>query len=201
MPDSVSGSADASDAAWATLVLPLPAERVVEFLQDTELLLRINPCLEFDRLRAIPDGAWHIAGRNESNGRTFETEVRRAPSGGADFVLGYADGIKRETRFALAPDAQGTQLKITETYATPAGEELAQRLAEVDRSLVPWAAALRVQLLRRARWGGVPGYRWLMERFWLGMPPRQRRVAWLIVWTTALEFLVFLAVLAVYLAA
>lgn len=184
-----------------TLALPLPPDEVARQLRNLDFVLRTNPCLDFERLLAMPGDSWRIAGYNESNERRFDTVVRRVPGDAAGFALRYEAGIKRETRFALAPDPNGSVLTITEVYATPAGEGREERLAEIDRSLVPWAAALRTHLLRRARWGGLPGYRWLAERFWLGMPPRQRRVAWLIMWATALEFLVFLGVLAAYVAA
>ncbi len=44
----------------------------------------------------------------------------------------------------------------------------------------------------------IATYNWYRERFWLKMPPRQRRIARLIIWTTALEFVVFLFVFVIY---
>ncbi len=198
-------SARADDAAWVSLSLPLAPQALQEMLCDVEVLLRVNPCLEFERLERMPGGRLELAGRNDSNHQAFATGVDYAArSDGRGFVLRYDSGIKRETHFEIAPaldtDPSGSVLTITEVYDTPPQAERERRLAEVDRSLVPWAAALRAYLLQRARWGTWPAYRWLNERFWLGMPPRQRRVARLIIWTTLLEFAVFLAALAVYVA-
>lgn len=194
-------SAAEDDAAWVRLTLPIPAKAVTGFLLDIALVLRINPCIEFDHLARRVDGRWHLAGRNDSNAQSFDIE--------ADFIvdaerkvfeLRYDSGIKRSTRFEVLLDPAGCILVITESYRTPDKDEQERVLDEVDRSLTPWAAALRAHLLRRVRWRGLPGYGWLAERFWFGMPPRQRRVAWLIIWTTLLEFVVFLAALAIYVA-
>lgn len=188
-----------NDAAWVKLALPLSVRALNDFLQDVERLLRINPCLEFDRLIRSPDGTLMVAGKNESNDQCFDFRVALVPRlAGDGFVLSYDGGIKRESRFEIAPESGGSLLTITEVYDTPKTEDQERRLQEVDRSLVAWASALRKHLLRRQRWGSIPGYAWLVERFWLGMPPRQRRVAWLIIWTTALEFIAFIAVLAVF---
>jgi hypothetical protein len=189
------------DAAWVKLALPIPVVALNEFVLDVERLLRINPCIEFERLARNPDGAWRLEGRNESNEQAIATAVRvLADPDHRGLALFYDSGLKRETRLEIEAAPDGAVLTITEVYDTPAPEERESRLPEVDRSLMPWAAALRRHLLRRQRWGRLPGYRWLVERFWLGMPPRQRRVARLIIWTTLLEFVVFLAVMAIYVA-
>jgi hypothetical protein len=203
MAEELSASAD--DAAWVSLSLTLAPQALQDMLCDVKVLLRVNPCLEFERLEQMPGGRLELAGRNDSNHQAFATGAcYAARKDGRGFVLRYDSGIKRETHFEIAPaldtDPGGSVLTITEVYDTPAEAERERRLAEVDRSLVPWAAALRAHLLHHARWGNWPGYRWLVERFWLGMPPRQRRVARLIIWTTLLEFVVFVAVLAVYVA-
>jgi hypothetical protein len=187
------------DAAWVKLAAPVAPADLQEFLQDIELVLRVNPRIEFTSLTRMPAGLLHLVGHNDSNNQSFDITAEFAAStDGNGFVMRYQTGIKRETRFEIAPDAHGAVLTITEIYDTPGEEERARRLTEVDRSLVPWAAALRAHLLRKARWGNLPGYTWLVERFWLGMPPRQRRVARMIIWATLLEFVVFLAVLAFY---
>jgi hypothetical protein len=191
----------ARDAAWTSVELAVAPAAVGRLLRDPRLLLRLNPCLEIEYLEHLADGRLRFAARNESNGCRVAAEVAVAITPAADgLVLDYSDGIKRETRLQVAPTAGGARLELTETYSPPA-DDGAVAPAEVDRSLLPWTAALRRHLERDARFGGIPGYRWLAESFWLSMSPRQRRVAWLIVWTTALEFAVFLAVLAIYLAA
>ncbi len=189
------------DAAWARMDLPLTPEEVRGFLANIELVLRINPCIEFERLLLMPSGFLRIAGRNDSNNQDFDTAAQFVTDEiGMDLVLRYDSGIKRETRFAVVPGPHGSVLAITEVYDTPPSDERKRRLLEVDRSLVPWAAGLRKHLLHRERWQWIPGYKWFMQCFWLGMPPRQRRLVRLIAWTTLLEFVVFLVVLAAYLA-
>ena len=69
---------------------------------------------------------------------------------------------------------------------------------EVDRSLVPWLAAIRGHVAGLARYGWLPGYHWWAGRFMLGMRPRQRRIARMIVWISLLEFVVFLFVAAIF---
>ncbi|MBI5107385.1 MAG: hypothetical protein HZA62_01430 [Rhodocyclales bacterium] len=188
-----------ADSAWASVDLAVAPQTVSALLDDPILLLRLNPCLEFRCLERLPDGGLKFDAHNESNACRLETDVRvlRDP-GGAELTLLYSRGIKRATRLRLEPVPAGTRLSITESYATPDAQDAAHGLAAVDRSLVPWTAALRRHLERSARHGWIPGYRWWSTRFWPSMTPGQRRVTWLITWTTAVEFLVFLAVLAVY---
>lgn len=190
-----------SDAAWTAVDLKVPPDVVFALVGDPALVLRLNPCLEFDHLDAGPGGVLRIAAQNESNGRRLDTEARFvADPERRSATLRYARGLKRETRFAVTPVGGGARLTITEVYAPPA-EAPTEVAGEVDRSLLPWTAALRRHLERAARYGRLPGYAWLASRFWPSMAPRQRRVAWLIIWTTAVEFLFFLGVLAVYVAA
>lgn len=193
--------APAADAAWASVEVGTAPDKAHELLADPVLLLRLNPCLDFERIEHGPDGRLHLAARNESNGGRIETGAAVIRNGApGEITLRYGDGIKRETRILVEPCAAGVRLSITETYAAP-NAEAEPDPAQVDRSLVHWTAAIRRHLEREARFGQVPGYRWLSRRFWPSMSPGQRRVAWLLVWTTAVEFLVFLAVIAVYLAA
>lgn len=188
------------DAAWATVELAVAPAVILRLLEKPELLLRLNPCMEFERLERLSDGRLSIAVFNESNGFRIATDVTticRPES--PQLVLRYSAGIKRETRFQVEASAGASRLTITEVYSAPAAGDAPP--AEVDRSLLSWTAALRRHLVRNIRYGRIPGYTWLAESFWLSMPPRHRRIAWLITWTTAAEFAVFIAVLAVYLAA
>lgn len=187
------------DAAWAGVELDVPAPTVQRLLRDPTLLLRLNPCLEFDSLQRLADGTFRIAAANESNGGRIDTDAAcTIDAAGTELVLSYTTGLKRETRIRVENVDSGSRLSVTELYSVPPnGPAMAPE--QVDRSLLPWMAALRRHVRRDRRFGWIPGYRRLAEGFWLSMPPRQRRVAWLIIWTTALEFAVFVAVLAVYL--
>lgn len=188
------------DNAWVKAEMPLAPAALLEFLRDGERLLRLNPWLEIDHYAPLAPDRHALAGRNTANEQALDCTVAIAEEAAA-LTLRYDAGIKRETRFEIEAAAQGSILTITETYA-PAGEEDREhRLAQIDRSLVPWAAALRKHLLRRARWGVLPGYRRLVEGFWLGMQPRQRRIVRMILWITLAEFVVFLLVVAIWVSA
>lgn len=196
---SAPAPAAGEDAAWVKVEMPLPPPALHAFLADIERLFRINPWLEIDRFERRPDGGFGLAGRNLSNEQPLDATVRLSQSvPGRSLTLRYDGGIKRETRCEIEPAAAGSVLTITETYDTPPPEQREARLKEVDRSLVPWAAALRAFLLHGARWGWLPGYRLYMRRVWLPMTPKQRRITRLIVWTTVIEFVVFLFVFAIF---
>lgn len=194
-----------SDAAWATVEISAPPRIVSDLLEDPMLLLRLNPCLEFERLERLEPAsgmAMHMAVRNESNGCRVDTGVVVVDEPEQSRIaLRYLAGVKRESRFQVEPVAGGSRLTITEVYSPPPEGSAEAHLAEVDRSLIPWTAAIRRHSERQARFGFLPGFGWLTRRFWPSMSPQHRRIAWLIIWTTAIEFVIFAAVLAVYLSA
>lgn len=178
------------NAARAQTALPLPPAPVVAFLADSERLWRLNPHLEIESWRALPEG-FAAAGFNESNGRRFDITARRSELADGGFRVDYADGLKRSTEFAVEAAAGGAVLTVTERYeALAAGDP---RADEADRSLIPWVGAVRRHLLARRRWARLPGWSWWNERFLPGLPPRHRRIVRLLVWVTALEFVVFVA--------
>jgi hypothetical protein len=187
------------DAAWVKVDMPLPPAALHDFLLDIERLFRLNPWLEFERIERPAAGRFRLVGRNHANSQPLQVDVALTESiPGRSLILAYDGGIKRETRCEIEAAGAGSVLTITEIYDTPPEERREEALKEVDRSLLPWAAALRAYLRNRRRWGWLPGHRRYMERFWLGMSPRQRRIVRLIVWTTAIEFVVFLFVFAIY---
>lgn len=194
-------AAELDDRAWVKLAVPLAPAELHAFLADVERLFRLNPFLEFERIEQVHADAWHLFGRNDANQQALDLRVTRGDSvPPRSLALRYSSGIKRETRLEIEAADGGSILTLSEHYDTPPEAERAQRLNEVDRSLLPWAAALRAHLRRERRWGRLPAYAWC-ARFWLSMPPRHRRVARLLVWTTLAEFVVFVLVLAVYLGA
>ncbi|MDP1613366.1 MAG: hypothetical protein Q8M11_20090 [Sulfuritalea sp.] len=186
------------DRARAETLIPLGADAVFEFVADIERLLRLNPHLAIETWQRLPDGVRLVA-QNETTGRRIETTVRveTTPST-RSIVLRYADGLKQATTLAIEGGAgTGCRLIVTEHY--PVIEDAQDpRVAEVDRSLVPWVDAIHRHLLRRQRWGWLPGWHWWHERFLPGMAPRQRRIVRMIVWISVLEFLVFLFVAAIF---
>ncbi len=197
--DATSGTDTAQeDCARAETPVPVGADAVFEFVSDIERLLRLNPHLEIDTWQRMPDGM-RFAALNETTGRRIETVVRvETASEKRSIVLSYADGLKRATTLTVQEgDGHGCRLVVTEHY--PAIEDAQDpRVAEVDRSLIPWVNAIRRHLLGRQRWGWLPGWRWWHERFLPGMAPRQRRIVRMIVWISVLEFVVFLLVVAIF---
>lgn len=182
------------DVARAETVLPLAGEVVEEFLGDVERLFRLNPQLAIERWEQVA-GGFRIGAHNDSNGRDIDTAILVEKAAGV-LRLRYSFGLKRETRFTVESHAGGAKLVVAERY--PRIEDAQDpRVAEVDKSLVPWVAALRSHLLGKVRWGWLPGWHWWHERVMLSMVPRSRRIVRLLVWITALEFAVFLAAVAV----
>jgi hypothetical protein len=195
-------SAPAEDAAWVTADIPLPAATVHECVADVERFLRLNPYLQIGRLerlhadeRGVP--RYRLAALNEMNGvRAERVLTMEAIEPGQGYTLRYDSGIKRSTRVRVLEATGGAALEIREEYEPSSGEP--DTLREIDRSLSPWAAAIRRYLVDCNRWGWVPGFRAWSGGFWLRMTPRERRIARLMVWIAALEFVVFLFVFAIF---
>ncbi|MCX7180995.1 MAG: hypothetical protein NTX56_20255, partial [Proteobacteria bacterium] len=140
-----------------------------------------------------------LAAQNETTGRRIETTVRiETTPATRSVLLSYADGLKRATTLVVERgDGDGCRLVVTEHYPVIEDEQ-DSRVAEVDRSLIPWVNAIRSHLLGRTRWGWLPGWRWWHEDILARMAPRQRRIVRMIIWVSVLEFVVFLLVAAVF---
>ena len=188
------------NAAWARAEIPLPPQDVCAFLADIERLFRLNPHLDISGWCAEPGAprSFKLDALNETNGCRAEVILRiETLRKGRGYSLSYDRGLKRSTELKVEPATGGSLLTITEHYH-PVQDESDERLKEVDRSLVPWAAAIRGHLAGLSRYGRLPGYRWWAQRFMPGMPPRQRRIVRMIVWVSLLEFVVFLFVALVF---
>jgi hypothetical protein len=181
------------DAAWTQVEVDLPVEALGRLLADPVLVLRLNPLVTYECLERRSDGSLRIRAHNESNGQSIDTAATVISNHSPPALcFAYADGIKREARLQAWPTPSGATLRITDVYVSPADGD--NPLKTVDHSLLPWTAALRRHLERDARWGRVPGYRWLANGVWPSMSPSHRRIAWLLIWTTAIEFCIFLGV-------
>lgn len=186
--------AAADNAAWVGIELPLAPQQALDYARNVERFLRLNPHLEITRFEGAADGRYRIEGLNEMNGLAVSCGLTLQDDGANGFRLDYDGGLKLATEVTAAPHPGGALLTIRESYRQPASEA---ELAQVDRSLTPWGLAIRRHLLGLSRWGRLAPYRWWRERIWLGMRPRERRIVRLVVWATALEFVVFLFVLAI----
>lgn len=184
----------AGDAARAETLLPLPAAEVAGFVRATERLWRLNPHLEI-RAWLPRENGFSCTAHDELGDRTFETDAT-VETTAERLLLHYAAGLRQSTEIRVEAAPDGSRLIITDHY--PRIEDAQDpRLVEVDRTLVPWVAAIRRHLLARRRWGWLPGWRWWHERFMLRMAPRSRRIVRLLVWISVLEFAVFLGAVAV----
>lgn len=195
---SAADRAEDLDVATAETRLPIGPAVVARFLGHVERLLRLNPLLAIERWEG-EDGGFRLVARNESNGCALDVSLQVEPAGDG-LILHYGQGLKRSTRLTAEPAPEGTRLVVTEHY--PRIEDPQDpRVAEVDKSLVPWVAAIRRHLLARARWSRLPLifplWRWWHERLMLSMVPRNRRIVRLLIWLSAIEFIVFILMVAV----
>jgi hypothetical protein len=186
------------DSARAETTLPLPAAEVAAFVRDVERLWRLNPHLDIREWQPREDG-FDCTARDELADRDIMVEAK-VEAGDDRLTVRYATGLRQATEILIEPVADGARLVITDRY--PRIEDPQDpRLAEVDRTLVPWVAAIRRHLLARRRWGRLPLisplWHWWNEHFLLHMAPRNRRIVRLLVWISVLEFLVFLGAVAV----
>lgn len=195
------------DAAWVAIDTPLTVSRLFEFAANTERLFRLNPYLEVQHWENDPSGLaeasrLRLKYLNEMNGVARELTLTVSEfEPGVGYTLNYSEGLKRATEIRVEPGDNGATLLLKDCYdAVPENPEDARaaHLAEVDRSLIHWGMAIRQHILGMARWGWLPLYGAWRERFWLGMPPRSRRISRMLIWVTALEFVGFLCVVSIY---
>jgi hypothetical protein len=189
---------DGRDAAWVTIETPLSAGALRTFCRENvERLFRINSLLRFDEWRRLGEYGHQVRLRNLSNERALETDlhVETLPDG---LCVRYGSGLKTTTEFRVAQADGGATLTITDDYSGTPLEERQARAGEVDRSLMQWGYDLRLYLRRWHRWSRYAPWRWYMDRIWLSMTPMGRRVVFALVVISALEFVAFLLVLAIF---
>jgi len=187
-------SSPAEDKAWATIQTTLRPAKLREFCRDLERLYRINPYIEFRFWQEAVPGQIHTKFHNLSNMQDYSLDLTLVPESDNAFSVRYAQGIKAATRFEIQATGLGSSLTITDDYSRLTGEERAQRLNEVDKSLPAWGQAIFDYLRRHRRWGWIAPWRWYMRRVWVPMKPSARRIVWLLVLITLVEFLFFVFV-------
>lgn len=195
------------DSARISVDLPLSSGDVYVYIQKIERLFRLNPYLEIKSWqedtpgRIYPGKQIRIDSLNEMNG-LHQSVCMSVGDVQPDisYSLSYDSGLKQATVFTVEGITPvSCRLTVKERYPSEiSSAEREARLNEVDKSLVPWGADIHKYFTRRARWGWLPFFGWLQDSLWLGMPPRHRRIARLLIWTTVLEFVVFLFVFVIY---
>lgn len=193
----MTATTDEKNAAWVQAEIPLPPAQLLEFLAAAERLWRLNPYLAIESWQAGDGGGFSFVALNEANDCRIDVAVGREILPGQGFRFSYDKGLKQATEFRVESKGAASLLTVTERYGAVAGPD-DPRVKESDQSLVPWVAALRRHLVARSRWRALPGWLWWSESFLPGMPPRQRRTVRLIVWATAIEFVVFVGLVLVW---
>ena len=203
MPDNNREPAQAppvnsADAAWVSLVVPLPPASVTQQWRDVEAMLRLNPYYYFKSWTPTGPMSYRAEFENQSNQtqNTLVIEAREGP--GPELTLHYDSGLKRRTVFSVEAVMGGSRLTITDDYEGVPETERQQRLPEVDKSLKAWGESLRVYFVRLKRWSWLPGWYWYIRRLWIPMKPSARRIVWWIYLITVAEFFFFLFVLLIF---
>jgi len=179
----------AEDAAWASTNTPLTVDALKDFCTDIERLFRINPMLEFERWDSTSGDHFIFAGRNISQQQPFDFEFELSASKLDDGVrIDYDKGIKSSTTFTIEPAPQGSKLTITDRYERLPAEQRSAHMLEVDKSLVIWAQYLQQYLINWQRWSRIGLWRWYMGRVWQPMKPAGRRITYILLWITVVEF-------------
>jgi hypothetical protein len=192
---------DKQDAAWASFIVPLPVNKVIEFCQDITRLLRINPYLEFSDWKDCGNNCYQFKGRNLSQEPAFEIDQQLKCTPQQDGVLiEYTSGLKTSTRIRVENHDNRSKITLTEEYATLSESEKKQRLHEVDKSLVKWAEEIQAYLLHWKRWSWLMPYRWYMKYIWQPMKPVARRITYIILIISVIEVALIMLGVAIYFA-
>lgn len=190
--------APGGDAAWATIETPFSEAELRAFLDDVERLFRINSLMVFETWEPAGDGGFRFKARNQSNGQTVDVGVHLEP-GEHGLVVRYAGGLKTSTAFRVEPGAGGTaKLVVTDDYSGIPAAERETRMDEVDKSLVHWARDLHRYMWQWEKWSWLPGWRFYMRRVWQPMRPMARRIAFMLIMITLVEFVMFLFVFVIF---
>lgn len=189
---------DSEDAAWVTIETPFDAAELRTFLDDVERLYRINSLLVFEDWRQIGNNQYLLRAKNLSNGRLLETKLDVETTGDG-IAVRYSDGLRTATMFRVEPQPDNTaKLIVTDDYSGTSLAEREARIDEVDRGLVQWGMSLHRYLHRWKRWSWLPGWKFYMRRVWQPMKPMARRICFMLIVITLVEFIVFLLVFTIF---
>lgn len=188
-----------SDHAQVDIQTHLSSTELLPLIHDVETLFRINPALSFTQFNTKNRQHYIIAGFNSSNQQHFQLTCR-AERHAQGVTLYYEQGLKALTRIEIiaSSSTENTLLRIYEDYNREPVAIRQTRLAEVDKSLIPWAHALRQFFKRWQRWGKFKWWRSAMLRLWLPMKPATRRIMFHFAWISAVEVVIFFILLVGY---
>ncbi|MAF95371.1 MAG: hypothetical protein CMM60_06415 [Rhodospirillaceae bacterium] len=187
-----------TDSAWVAIETPFDAKWLSGFLDDVERLFRINSLLVFENWQSLGNGEYQFEANNLSNEKTVKTRLKTVREGDT-LTVTYSEGLKTTTTFRVEPKPDGTaDLIVTDDYSGTSADERKARIDEVDKSLVQWGRDLHLYLLMWKKWGWVPGWKWYMCRVWQPMRPMARRICYMLMMITMLEFIAFLMVFTIF---
>jgi len=194
VPDVPDGD---QDQAWVVIDTELSPEALLAFCRDVERLLRINSMFEFMTWQALGENAYRMHVKNLSIQSELDTVIRVTPMA-EGLTIAYDDGLKAVTELRVEAMEGGSKLTIIDDYSAVPRAEREARMGEVDKSLVPWGRDLHTFLRMWKRWSGVGIWRWYMRRMWLPMKPSARRISFMLIGITAVEFVMFLFVFIIF---
>ena len=177
------------DKAWAEFKSPLNKNIVVSFCQDVERLLRINPYLIIENWEKLSDEKFQIHAKNQSQTPAFkvDTDITVLNMDSA-IELHYSQGLKSKTLITINEENEGSRIKIIEEYEAVPKPERLQRQHEIDKSLIKWAEDIQTYLLHWQRWSWFPLWRFYKQRVWLPMKPSARRITYILLCISLVEF-------------
>jgi hypothetical protein len=181
------------DFARLEIETPFSRDELEAFIQDPLRILRINPLMEFRKVEARSPGEWFLEGRNLANGREFEVTARHHPLEAGGWRLQWTGWLNSATELHPEPLPDGrSRLVIIDDYSGTTEKERKARLDEVDNSITHWGHALYRYLHNWKRWSWLPGWKWYFSGPWIRMKPSARRIAFMLIVITAMEFVLFL---------
>ena len=187
MPDGEAQS-DNEDKAWATFNTPLTQHSLLEFCQDIESLLRINPYLVFKKWQKTGTDCYVLHAVNHSQDPAFEIVTSLQVQHNLNEVeIHYDRGLKTCTTLLVETIPEGSRLTITERYKAVPEHDQHSRLHEVDRSLTKWAQELQAYLMQWQRWSWFTPWRFYMRHVWQPMQPSSRRITYILIWISVAE--------------
>ncbi|MDH5178736.1 MAG: hypothetical protein OEZ39_15045 [Gammaproteobacteria bacterium] len=186
------------EVAWVTIQTTLSHEQLVTLCHDIEVMFRLNPYYRFSAWKQTGQDGIHVQFKNESTQQDHNLQLQIGDKNDAGCTVYYSHGLKKRTIFAVQRAESGSNLVILDEYEKLSLGEEDPRMAEVDKSLTAWGAAIRRYIIRQQRYGKIPGWRWYIRRLWLPMNPSARRVVWFIWLISIFELGVFLFALLIY---
>ncbi len=184
---------DLENAAWVTIPTRLTPKQLIDFCSPVERLYRLNPYLKIYSWQQLEDKSWNVDWENFSaeqpQRNLIQITVKRFEN---EWQIYYRSGMKRKSLVIVEPDDAGSKLTIVDDY----GDSDDRDAKYVDRSLHGWAQALKRFFDRYVYLQHIPLMKSIIDRFWIRLNPMGRRITYILLVITAVEFIVlFLFVL------